>query len=199
MKTSFPIIPPGRLFSRAEVLIRPSPVPAVNGLYAWYFRDVPVVVPTNGCLTFDGKTLLYLGIAPDRANKPNSRASLLSRIRYHYRGNAEGSTLRRTLGVLLEGQSGFPLRRVGSGKRITLTHAGEQWLDDWMEKNAFVAWMVHPEPWTIEHELLRELSCPLNIDGNAHHPFYSIVKTMRTKALLRAREMPIANEHNQKR
>ena len=199
MSPSFPITPPGRLFSRAEVLQCPSPVPRSNGLYAWYFREVPAVVPTDGCLTVNSCFLLYLGIAPDKANKPNSRASLLSRIRYHYRGNAEGSTLRRTLGVLLEEQSGFPLRRVGSGKRVTLTHAGEQWLDDWMEKNAFVAWMMHPEPWTIEHELLRELSCPLNIDGNAHHLFYSIIKTMRTKALLRAREMPIANEHNEKR
>lgn len=199
MKALFPIIPPERLFSRAEVLQRPSLVPAVNGLYAWYFHDVPTVIPTNGCLEFNGKTLLYLGIAPDKANKPNSRASLLSRIRYHYRGNAEGSTLRRTLGVLLEDKSDFPLRRVGSGKRITLTHAGERWLDEWMEKSAFVAWMMHPEPWTIEHELLRDLSCPLNIHDNEHHPFCAILRLMRTKALQRAREMPIANEHNQRR
>ena len=75
-----------------------------------------------------GKALLYIGIAPDKASKPNSRQSLLHRIRYHYQGNAEGSTLRRTLGVLLEEKSGFPLRRVGSGERITLTHAGERYL-----------------------------------------------------------------------
>lgn len=195
----FPVIAPTRLFSRAEVLRRPSPIPASNGLYAWYFREVPPAVPTQGCLCFDGKVLLYLGIAPDKANKPNSRASLLSRVRYHYRGNAEGSTLRRTLGVLLEEKSGFPLRRVGSGKRITLTHAGERWLDEWMEKNAFVAWTVHPDPWTIEHILLRELSCPLNIADNEHHPFSSVLKQMRIEALQQARALPIANEHNQKR
>jgi hypothetical protein len=174
-------------------------VPRHNGLYAWYFREVPPIVPTHGCLQFGGKILLYLGIAPDKANKPNSRASLLSRIRYHYRGNAEGSTLRRTLGVLLEQTSGYPLRRVGGGKRITLTHAGEQYLDEWMGKNAFVAWMVHPEPWSVEHKLLRELSCPLNIQDNSHHPFCDELRKLRSKALQRARQLPIANEHNQKR
>jgi hypothetical protein len=80
VKPSFPITPPERLFSRAEVLQRPSPVPTSNGLYAWYFREVPPVIPTDGCLTVDGKTLLYLGIAPDKANKPNIGASLLSRM-----------------------------------------------------------------------------------------------------------------------
>jgi hypothetical protein len=199
MKPSFPIIPPARLYSRTEVLRRPSPVPAVSGLYAWYFRAVPPHVPTSGCLTFKGYTLLYLGIAPDMANKPNSRSSLRKRIRQHYRGNAEGSTLRRTLGVLLEDKSGFPLRRVGSGRRITLTHAGEQYLDNWMARNAFVAWVDHPTPWKIEHRLLRKLSCPLNIRDNDHHPFYPILKGLRAEALQRARKLPIANEHNQKR
>jgi hypothetical protein len=195
----FPISPPERLFSRSEVLRRPSPVPRVPGLYAWYFRDVPVVIPTDNCLQLDGKTLLYLNIAPDKANKPNSRSSLLTRIRQHYRGNAEGSTLRRTLGVLVEEISGLPLRRVGSGRRITLTHAGEQYLDEWMERNAFVAWCEHPEPWIIEHKLLGELSCPLNLRDNERHPFYSVLRKMRSEALQRARGMPVANEHNQKR
>jgi hypothetical protein len=199
VRALFPITPPARLFSRSEVLQRPSPVPAANGLYAWYFREVPSIIPTEGCLKIGDCLLLYLGIAPDKANKPNSRASLLSRVRQHYRGNAKSSTLRRTLGVLLEKKSGFPLRRVGSGKRITLTHAGERWLNEWMEKNAFVAWAAHPDPWRIEHELLLEFSCPLNIKDNGHHPFVSILGQMRSEALQRARELPIVNEHNQKR
>jgi hypothetical protein len=181
------------------VLARPSPVPVSNGLYAWYFADVPKVVPADSCLRVRGRTLLYIGIAPDKAGKPNSRQSLRSRIQYHYRGNAEGSTLRRTLGVLLEGESGYQLRRVGSGKRITLTHAGEQYLDEWMARNAFVAWLVCAEPWLLERALLKEISCPLNIADNGHHPFTPILKRMRGEAIRRARELPIANEHNQQR
>jgi hypothetical protein len=45
---------------------------------------------------------------------------------------------------------------------------GRWGVDEWMNGNAFVAWSEHPEPWTIERELLRKLSCPLNIDDNAH-------------------------------
>lgn len=199
MITLAPSVPPDDLHSRAEVLDPACPVPATNGLYAWYFRNVPQVVLTEGCLTVDGKTLLYIGIAPDKASKPNSRQSLRRRICYHYRGNAEGSTLRRTLGVLLEEKSGFPLRRVGSGKRITLTHLGERYLDDWMGQNAFVAWVACPEPWILEPLMLTEFSCPLNIRDNDQHLFAPVLKRMRGDALRRARELPIANEHNQRR
>jgi len=80
-----------------------------------------------------------------------------------------------------------------------LTSAGEQWLDEWMEKNVFVGWTVHPEPWMIEYELLRKLSLPLNTAHNGHHPFAANLKQMRIDAFQRARALPIANEHNQKR
>lgn len=69
-----PILPSDNLYSRAEVLNRFSPVPAKDGLYAWYFSNVSPAVPTEGCLTVDGKTLLYVGIAPDKMSKPNKRA-----------------------------------------------------------------------------------------------------------------------------
>ena len=92
-------------------------MPKCNGLYAWYFRNIPAFIPTDGCLKVNGNFLLYLGIAPDKANKPNSRATLLSRIRQHYGGNAENSTLRRTLGVLLSGKSG--LRHTTGNSTIT--------------------------------------------------------------------------------
>ncbi len=90
-------------------------MPSANGCYAWYFREVPKIVPTRGCVTFEGKTLLYIGVAPDKQDKPDSRQTLRSRIKRHFRTDVKGLTLRRTLGVLLELQSGFPLRRVGSG------------------------------------------------------------------------------------
>jgi hypothetical protein len=101
--------------------------------------------------------------------------------------------------VLLEQRSGFPLRRVGSGGRITLTHAGERYLDEWMDRNAFVAWMTCPEPWVLERALLTEFSCPLNLKDNPHHPFAPVLKQMRLQALRRARELPIVDEDNQHR
>ena len=184
---------PERLYSRSEVLSKPSPVPTESGLYAWYFADIPSAVPVEGCLKSDGKTLLYLGISPDKSSKPNSTQNLNKRVTYHYRGNAEGSTLRRTLGILLADSSGYTLRRVGSGRRMTLTHSGEDWLNEWMEANAFVCWITHERPWEIEEDLIASTSVPLNIRGNQSHPFYPSLRVLRRDAISRARELSVAD------
>ena len=187
---------PERLFSRSEVLTRPCPIPAVRGVYAWYFKEPPPTVPTDGCLTKDGHTLLYVGISP---KNDSSSENLQKRVSYHFRGNAEGSTLRLTLGALLAPLNDFPLRRVGSGNRMTLTHLGEQWLDGWMADNAKVCWVEHPQPWVLEDELLKSLSLPLNLQGNTHHPFFGLLGEIRRAAKAAAREMAIASEGNQQR
>lgn len=184
---------PDKTFSRTEIMSRPTPVPAINGVYFWWFKEIPPGVPTEDCLTQDGYTLLYVGISPDKKGKPNSRANLKTRIKTHYSGNAEGSTLRRTLGVLLAMESNYPLRRVGSGKRTTFTHSGEQWLDQWMEKNAKVSWIADEEPWVLEEILISSLSLPLNIQGNKH-PFKPTLSAMRSKAMEEAKIMKIADE-----
>jgi hypothetical protein len=193
------LVNPKLIFSRSAVLIKPCPVPQESGAYAWFFRDVPSNVPTNGCITKDGLTLLYVGISPDKVGKPNSKQNLRKRITNHYRGNAEGSTLRRSLGVLLTRESDFPLRRVGSGTRMTFTHLGEQWLDKWMEANAFVCWVQHSAPWELEDELMSGLSLPLNIKGNGGHLFASKLSQLRKEAIRQAKEFPVANESNQQR
>jgi hypothetical protein len=179
------------LYSRAEVLVKPSPVPSKQGIYAWYFREIPGQVPDKGCLTRDGLTLLYVGISP---KGPSSSQNLRKRIRYHYRGNAYGSTLRFTLGVLLESASGYPLRCVGTGNRMTFTHQGEQWLDEWMERNAWVCWMEHQRPWEIEAELIGQLRLPLNIRDNGLHEFVPLLSSIRKAARTRAMDMPTVNE-----
>lgn len=37
-----------RVFSRDEVLSRPSPVPAASGVYGWWFRDLPALIDMTG-------------------------------------------------------------------------------------------------------------------------------------------------------
>jgi len=177
---------------------KPTPVPAVNGVYFWWFKEIPPGVPTENCITCDGYTLLYVGISPDQRGKPNSRSNLRKRIKTHYSGNAAGSTLRRTLGVLLSSVSSFPLRRVGSGSRMTFTHPGEQWLDAWMEKNAKVHWIPVEAPWELEDTLISSIPLPLNIQGNAHD-FKVTLSGMRSQAAAEARLMEIADERAFKR
>lgn len=82
---------------------------------------------------------------------------------------------------------------------MTLTHIGEQWLDDWLEENALIFWCQHPEPWAVELEVLRTLSCPLNLQDNAHHPFCARLREMRAAALVGAKNTAVANEGNQTR
>jgi hypothetical protein len=190
---------PSIFYSRSAVLAKPSPIPMESGVYAWFFKEIPGITPTDECVTKDGLTLLYVGISPDKVGKPNSKQNLRKRITNHYRGNAEGSTLRRSLGILLTDKSDFPLRRVGSGERMTFTHLGEQWLDKWMEENAFVCWVKHDEPWELEDELLGTLSFPLNIKGNRNHLFADELSRLRKEAVKNARERAVAKEDNQQR
>ena len=193
------LITPERLYSRQEILSKPSPIPEISGVYGWFFKDVPPFVLTEGCIRHQNMTLLYIGISPDKKNKPQSRQHLKKRITNHYAGNAEGSTLRRSLGILLTPESHYPLRRVGSGRRMTFTHNGEQLLDAWMEKNAYVFWVEHETPWELEEDLLSALSLPLNIQGNRSHPFAIELNRLRKEAIHNARELPIADETQQSR
>ena len=190
------LLSPKHVLDRSTVLKQPSPVPSTSGLYAWFFREIPNCVPLDGCGRHDDSVLLYVGIAPSRAS---SKSNLRKRIRQHYTADSYGSTLRQTLGVLLADQSGFPIRRVGNGKRKTLTNLGEQWLDRWMDRNAFVTWIEHSAPWEVEEDVFSEIPLPLNIQGNQHHPFSRALKRLRIEANSQAREMPIANEGGQSR
>lgn len=110
------LLKPPHLYTREEALSRPSPVPRVSGIYAWYFDEVPPGVDVRGCHSVSGGVMLYVGIAPKelfRNGRPPSAQTLWNRIRYHCRGNAYGSTLRLTLGCHLAGRLGVALRRVG--------------------------------------------------------------------------------------
>jgi hypothetical protein len=178
---------PQRVFSRSEVLAKPCPVPKERGVYAWFFKEVPQGVPADGCYQHNELTLLYTGISPHEAFKPTTKQNLRRRIQGHYRGNASGSTLRKTLGVLLEQTSGFPLRRTGKTERLTLTPAVEEWLSQWMASNAFVTWVAYREPWHVEQQMLKLASCPLNLSDNLHHDFNATLREMRRLAVMRAR------------
>ncbi|MFI7466857.1 GIY-YIG nuclease family protein [Nonomuraea sp. NPDC049646] len=176
------LLNPAKLWEAAEVLTRPSPVPGAAGIYGWYFTQ-----PPHPSLPAD--RLLYVGIAPRRMATRASRQNLRSRVRYHFRGNAEGSTLRLSLGCLL----GLELRRVGSGKRLTFGQAGEKELTDWMAEHARVCWVRHEEPWTGESALIAQLDLPLNLDQNRRHAFHPYLSGLRSSARAHARGLPISS------
>jgi hypothetical protein len=187
------LLDPRRLWSRAEILARPSLVPAASGVYAWYFREIPDGVPYHDCIAHERMTLLYIGIAPTRPfvnGKSASVRTLANRLREHMQGPSEGSTLRVSLGCLLSEHLGIELRRVGSGRRMTFG-AGEQALSEWMALNAQVTWTVHARPWEVEEQLIHAVSLPLNLMHNRSHPFHDTLSHCRAAAKARARTLPI--------
>ena len=185
-------VDPVRVYSCEEALARPSPVPAGDGVYGWWFRELPPLVAADACCQHQALRLLHVGISPNRPplnGRSPSRQTLRTRIRYHYAGNAEGSTLRKTLGCLLADQLGIQLRRVGSGTRMTFV-GGEQVLSAWMAENAYATWVVRDRPWELEDELIRALDLPLNLQGNPHNPFHSVLTGVRAGCVAQARSLP---------
>jgi hypothetical protein len=190
---------PERFHAAAEVLGRPSAAPANPGVYAWYFNAMPPLIDASECHSYKGLKLLYVGIspkAPPANGRPPSRSTLKARLRTHYGGNAEGSTLRRTLGCLLSGQLGIKLRRVGSGGRYTFTNPGEQALDRWMQEHAFVTWMQTSDPHKLEREILASgIRLPLNIDSNPCAEDVAILREARLAARRLADELEVVSDN----
>jgi hypothetical protein len=162
-------------------------------VYAWYFDELPAAeIEAGGCHHAHALPLLYVGTSPKRppASGTPSGQNLRKRVRFHYRGNAYGSTLRLTLGCLLGERLGVELRRVGGGKRMTFAD-GEQTLSAWMAEHAFVCWLATSAPWEVESQLIASLDLPLNLDQNKANVFHSQLTAKRADCKKRARALPV--------
>ncbi len=137
------------------------PIPKEGGIYAWYFKEVPPLMPDVGCTARDGKGLFYIGQTDD----------LNRRIKEHYEGTVGQSTLRLSLGVLFEDQ----MKATGI---IGLNREGL--LTKWMKENAFVCWIGHKDHAIIEKDVIGKGWLPLNINHSLH-PFSQELKAMRNQ------------------
>lgn len=188
-----------RRYTREEIFADPCPVPERPGVHGWWFRAIPGGVDVSGCEQRDGLTLLYVGVSPTRppvSGKPPISQDLRKRILYHFgagNADAEGSTLRKTLGVLLADELGLQLRRVGSGKRRTFAR-GEAELNRWMAENVVVSWVARQEPWFLEEKLVAALDVPFNIQGNETNTFYPELKRLRRNAVVKSNKLRILAE-----
>ncbi|MCU1591966.1 MAG: hypothetical protein JWP11_3222 [Frankiales bacterium] len=168
-------------------------MPAVAGVYGWWFNEIPGAIDVRGCHRWNDLVLLYTGISPKRppgSGRPPSRGQLRQRLQTHCSGNAEGSTLRKTLGCLLTERLGIELRRVGSGKRMTFVE-GEAALSRWMSEHAFVSWVERERPWELEDHLIARLDLPLNLEGNARNAFHTELSGVRARSVSRANALPV--------
>ncbi len=166
-----------KLYSRSEINAKPSPVPTKAGFYAWFFKNIPLSIPTEHCFVRDGFVLLYLGISP---SSETSSANLMKRIRsQHMNGNAAGSTLRFSLASILGDSMNMTLIKKGS--RIFLGE-NEAKLNEWLDENSRVTFIECEEPWLYEASLIQQLDLPMNLEHNKQHPFYVTMKKVRSDA-----------------
>lgn len=54
-----------------------------------------------------------------------------------------------------------------------------------------MAWLPHPEPWTVEAELIALMQPPLNVMANQSHPFYPFIKAARSRLEAAAQIEPL--------
>lgn len=157
------------------------------GVYAWYFDKPPGIVPVRDCISVGIWKLLYVGIATK-----DMRGRILNQ---HFHGNASCSTLRLSLGCLLNETLAISLVRRGSSSRLIFGEQGEARLSKWMSEHARVAWRSDRREFRkkaflkrLERFLVEErYSLPLNIDHNRKHPFCSKLKEIRKRCKRGAR------------
>ena len=149
--------------------------PALPGVYGCFFQPVPPGVPVHSCVVRQGATLLYVGISPDG---DRSSGNIRTRLRAHFQGIAESSTLRQTLSCLLAVELGTQLRDDSKTKTF-----GEQERDpsEWMARNSKVAWVAISKPSLVEDYLFKTVNLPLNLAGNPDNRFGPRLSELRKK------------------
>jgi hypothetical protein len=50
---------------------------------------------------------------------------------------------------------------------------------------------VRPRPWELEDELIMAVDLPLNLLGNRHNRFYTILREARARCVARAKALPV--------
>ena len=201
------LLAPERLYTAFEAVARVDGAPKKPGIYAWYFDTIPPGINASTCHTVNGWSLLYIGISPKKPpsnGRAPSKSHIHKRLCTHFAGNASVSTLRLTLGCLLDQEIGTTLRRVRIGTqgqvRLTFTTPGEQFLKQWMCAHARIAWAEHFALWKPEEALLASgLPLPLNIHGNSCTAFIVQLKALRNAARRRAEILPLICDSNKPR
>jgi hypothetical protein len=97
----------------------------------------------------------------------------------HIKGNTGGSTFRLTLASLLfETKAWQPVMT----DRPLLTRDDNRALTEWQHEHLHLTWATHPEPWTIEHEVIAQFQPPLNLAGNRAHPLGPTISAARRRS-----------------
>jgi len=166
--------------------------PNEAGIYAWFFDWRIPSVCRSGCFGHSTFKLLYIGQAS------NLRRRI---VNCHFKGSADVSTLRLTLGCLLEEVLPAKLSVTWRG-RWTFSRDGEKRLSEWMRLHARVTWIrLHDKfvdwPSTegegdedvldrAERRLIKSFWLPLNLAHN-REAVCGVVKRIREQCMHEAK------------
>ena len=161
--------------------------PLKKGVYTWWFEPGTLEVPEAAYSVFEGRELLYVGIAPRKPTSAGkeSASRLRGRLTTHATKDASRSTLRLSLGVLLADELDLSLGLYAG--RVNWGPEGELRLTQWVNQHAVVSWFVDDEPWVLEHELITGVPLALNVDGR-DDPFARSLSDLRRELRLAARQ-----------
>lgn len=161
-------------------------LPAENGIYAWWTtRGTIPEVPERLHPRDETLQLFYIGIAPKDSK---SSARLKSRIvGNHLGGNTGSSTFRFALAALLMDTLGFTPHLTKT--KYVLPNSQNQALSAWQRQHLKLTWVEHDQPWLIEEGIIVALGPPLNLAGNASHPFHSTLSEARARFREAARQI----------
>lgn len=124
---------------------------------------------------FEGYEVLYTGIAGGSLRKRD--------LRQHFRGNAGGSTLRKSLGVLF-GYKLIPRDKDVNNGKTKFSTIDENKLSDWMRQNLLMYFYSNNNHDSIELELINHFNPPLNLKSNGssvNAEFRTYLSSLRLK------------------
>jgi hypothetical protein len=157
-------------------------LPAEPGFYAWWAdsKSIPGV-PECPHPSRERLDLFYVGISPAT---PSSAQTIRSRVLgNHLSGNLGSSTFRFTLAALL--RETLSLRPGRTRTKVVLSKQENDLLTSWQREHLHLTWCPTLKPWVTESKVIAAMAPPLNLAGNAGHPFHATLTRAR-KALREA-------------
>lgn len=140
-----------RLRSREDVRRKGSAPPKNPGVDLWWFDSA--LGAADGTLACGKWRLLYIG----------ATNNLERRISQHFERTARQSTLRLSVGSLLQGTLRLQILPL-PGNRQSFGDT-EEILSEWFGEHARVAWIESSERHSLKSSLLRIYSPPLNVQS----------------------------------
>ena len=163
----------------------PKLLPTTSGFYIICLNEdsaLPNTLAKANFSVYKNLRVLYVGIT-------NAEKGIRGRdYKNHFNGNAGGSTLRKSLGVL------FNYKLIPRDKDITnnkkkFSKEDELKLSVWMKNNLTFFYKIFENPGRIEQDLIDLFNPPINLDKTKH---LMINKEIRNKiSFLRSKDSPL--------